>query len=150
MFFAAVHESGNGPNSDVRAFAGVGIRPKCAHRASRQELYKEFIEEASKCHVDALQHDKPDISALAGIYARINRMRVQSSPKVVESAERVGRKVVDAYLAPDKSFPELREMLNSGALNLLSEFSDACRADSIHFVPSNSEGPRVPTAVRIV
>jgi hypothetical protein len=98
-------------------------------RARRQELYKEFIEEASKCYVDALQHDKPDISALVGIYARIDRMRVQSSPKVVESAERVGRKIVDAYLSPNKGFLELREMLDSGAINLLGEFSDACRAE---------------------
>ena len=79
--------------------------------------------------VDALQHDKPDVSALVGIFAKIDRMRVQSSPKVVESAERVGRKIVDAYLAPDKSFLELREMVNSGAIALLSEFSDACREE---------------------
>jgi hypothetical protein len=98
-------------------------------RARRQELYKEFIEEAAKCYVDALQHGEPDISALVGIYAKIDRMRVQSSPKVVESAERVGRKVVDTYLAPDKSFLELREMLDSGALSLLGEFSDACRIE---------------------
>ena len=98
-------------------------------RARRQELYREFIEEAAKCYVDALQHDKPDISALVGIYAKIDRMRVQSSPKVVESAERVGRKIVDAYLAPDKSFLELREMLNTGAIHLLGEFSDACRVE---------------------
>jgi hypothetical protein len=56
-------------------------------------------------------------------------MRVQSSPEVVASAERVGRKIVDTYLAPDKSFLELREMLNSGALGLLREFSEACRAE---------------------
>jgi hypothetical protein len=24
----------------------------------RQELYREFIERASRCHIDALQHDK--------------------------------------------------------------------------------------------
>jgi hypothetical protein len=98
-------------------------------RARRQELYKDFIEEAAKCYVDALQHDKPDISALVGIYAKIDRMRVQSSSKVVESAERVGRQIVDTYLAPDKSFLELREMLNSGEINLLREFGDACRAE---------------------
>jgi hypothetical protein len=98
-------------------------------RGRRQELYKEFIEEAAKSYVDALQHDKPDTTALVGIYAKIDRMRVQSSPKVVESAERVGRRIVDAYLAPDKSFLELREMLNSGAIDLLSEFSNACRVE---------------------
>jgi hypothetical protein len=98
-------------------------------RIRRQELYKEFIEDASRAYADALQHDKPDIATLVGIYAKMSRMRVQSSPAVVESAERVGRKIIDAYLAPDKDFLELREMVNSGAIDLLSEFSDACRAE---------------------
>jgi hypothetical protein len=98
-------------------------------RGRRQELYREFIEQSAKSYGDALQHDTPDISALVGIFAKIDRMRVQSSPKVVESAERVGRRIVDAYLAPDKSFAELREMVNSGAISLLSEFSDACREE---------------------
>jgi len=30
----------------------------------RQELYKDFIQDTSKTYADALQHDKPDISAL--------------------------------------------------------------------------------------
>jgi hypothetical protein len=98
-------------------------------RIRRQDLYKEFIEQASKAYVDALQHDRPDISALVEIYAKISRMRVLSTSKVVESADRIGRKIVDAYLAPDKSFLELREMLNSGTIDLLREFSDACRAE---------------------
>jgi hypothetical protein len=42
----------------------------------RQELYKEFIEEASKCYIDALQHDNADIPALVGTYANMGRMRV--------------------------------------------------------------------------
>jgi hypothetical protein len=98
-------------------------------RIRRQDLYKEFIEQASKAYVDALQHDRPDISALVEIYAKISRMRVLSTSKVVESADRIGRKIVDAYLAPDKSFLELREMLNSGTIDLLGEFSNACRAE---------------------
>jgi hypothetical protein len=53
----------------------------------RADLYKEFIEEASKTYGDALQHDKTDVSALVGIYTRISRMRVLSSPKVVEAAD---------------------------------------------------------------
>jgi hypothetical protein len=56
-------------------------------------------------------------------------MRVLSTPKVIESADRIGRKIVDAYLAPDKSFLELREMLNTGTIDLLGEFSNACRAE---------------------
>ncbi|MBV8487485.1 MAG: hypothetical protein JO161_04340 [Planctomycetaceae bacterium] len=64
----------------------------------RQELYKESIQDASKTYADGLQNGTPDISALVEIYTKISRMRVLSSPKVVESAEQVGRAIVDAYL----------------------------------------------------
>ena len=95
----------------------------------RQELYKEFIEAASKCYVDALQHDKADIPALVELYVRVARMRILSSPNVVESAELVARRIVDTYLAPNKTFLELREMVNSGTIDLLRDFSEICRAE---------------------
>jgi hypothetical protein len=95
----------------------------------RQELYKEFIEEATKSYTDALQHDKADIPSLVGLYAKMARMRVLSSPKVVESAEQIGRKILDTYLQPDKGFIELREMVNSGSIDLLGDFGAACRAE---------------------
>src|SRR3974377_14762 len=85
----------------------------------RQELYKEFIEDASKTYGDALQHDKTDVSALVGIYTRISRMRVLSSLKVVESAEQVAKAIVDAYLAPNVTFPELRDLMEKGQLDPL-------------------------------
>jgi hypothetical protein len=47
----------------------------------------------------------------------------------VESAERVGRRIVDAYLAPDKTFVELRDMLDTGSIDILGEFSEACRVE---------------------
>jgi hypothetical protein len=46
----------------------------------RQELYKEFIETATQCYADALQHEKPDMAALVNLYGKIGRMRVLSSP----------------------------------------------------------------------
>ena len=95
----------------------------------RQELYKEFIESASKCYVDALQHDEADIPALVELYVSVGRMRILSSPKVVESAELVARRIVDTYLAPNKTFLELREMVNSGTIDLLRDFSETCRAE---------------------
>ena len=33
----------------------------------REQLYKEFIEAATQCYADALQHEKPDIPALVGL-----------------------------------------------------------------------------------
>jgi hypothetical protein len=95
----------------------------------RQDLYNEFIEAASKCYVHALQHGEADIPALVELYAKLGRMRVLSSPKVLESAEQIERTIVNTYLAPDKTFLELREMINSGSVDLLRDFSAACRVE---------------------
>src|SRR5712671_5548950 len=104
-------------------------------KRQRQKLYREFIEAASKCYIDALQRDKADIPALVELYVRVGRMRILSLPKVVESAEYVARKIIDTYLEPNKTFLELREMANSGSIDLLRNFSETCRAE---FVASHS------------
>jgi hypothetical protein len=56
-------------------------------------------------------------------------MRILSSPTVVESAELVARTIIDTYLAPNKTFLELREMANSRSIDLLCDFSETCRAE---------------------
>jgi hypothetical protein len=48
-------------------------------RSHREDLYKEFIEEAAKCYIDALLHEKPDIPSVVVLYAKMSRMRVLSS-----------------------------------------------------------------------
>ena len=95
-------------------------------KSRRQILYRDFIEEASKCYIDALQHDKADIPGLVGVYAKLSAMRALSSKPVVHCAEVVARKIMDTYLEPDKSFVELREMAIDGTIDLLRGFSDAC------------------------
>jgi hypothetical protein len=96
---------------------------------SRQELYKEFIEAAAKCYADALQHEQPGIPAWVELYAKIGRMRLLSSPKVVAMAEQVGQKIIDTYLEPNKTFLELRDMIDTQAIDILNDFSDACREE---------------------
>ena len=97
------------------------------HEKTRgQILYRDFIEEASKCYIDALQHAEADIPGLVGLYAKPSRMRVLSSKPVVHRAKDVARKILDTYLEPDKSFVELREMAIDATINLLRGFSDAC------------------------
>ena len=98
-------------------------------RNRRQILYRDFIEEASKCYIDALQHHDADadIPGLVGLYAKLGRMRVLSSKPVVRSAEHIAKRIMDTYLEPDKSFVELRDMARTGAIDLLGEFSEACR-----------------------
>ena len=99
----------------------------------RQTLYREFIEEASKCYIDALQNDKADIPGLVGLYAKLGRMRVLSSDVVVKSADEIAKRILDVYLEPDKSFVELRDMAKNGTIDLLYQFSMACREEFERF-----------------
>ena len=107
------------------------------YQLRRQELYKEFIEQASKLYIHALQNDKPDVSGLVALYAEISRMRVLSSARVIDSADQIVKKIVNAYLEPNKTVPELRQMADSGLIDPLRNFSEACRreAESLNFGP---------------
>ena len=95
-------------------------------KTRRQILYRDFIEEASKSYIDALQHAEADIPGLVGLYAKLSRIRALSSKRVVYRAEEVARTILDTYLEPDRSFVELREMAIDGTIDLLQGFGDAC------------------------
>jgi hypothetical protein len=56
-------------------------------------------------------------------------MRVLSRSDVVESAEAVVRAIVETYFAANKTFPELRELMDSHAIDPLRAFSELCRAE---------------------
>jgi len=96
-------------------------------KSGRGEVYKQFIEEASKAYVDSLMHDKLEFSGLVGLYALISRMRIQSSMKVTESADSIVRLIIDTYFQPNKSLTELQAMVHDGGLDPLKDFSDVCR-----------------------
>ena len=98
-------------------------------KTRRQKLYKQFIDEAAKLYADALVHNEAEISALVSVYALISQMRVVSNTAVVEKAEAVVRTVVETYFAPNKTFPELRNLIESHALDPLRDFSEECRAE---------------------
>jgi hypothetical protein len=102
---------------------------RSASRARREELYKDFIEEASRRYADAYVHETSDVSNLVTLYALVSRMRVLSSPAVVASADHVVRMIIETYLAPNKTFRDVAEIVDKDSLNPLREFSDACRQD---------------------
>ena len=95
----------------------------------RQGIYKEFINDAAKLYVDALQSDKADVSALMALYAQVSKMRVLSSASVIDRADEMLKKITNTYLEPNKALPELSEMANSGLIDPLRNFSEACRAN---------------------
>lgn len=97
-------------------------------RSHREDLYKEFIEEAAKCYVDALLHEKPDIPLLVVLYAKMSRMRVISSPSVIESAEHLISQIINTYSEPAKTFTEI-QAIRHGSLDIIRNFSESCRAE---------------------
>jgi len=100
---------------------------RAVNRSRREELYKNFIEEASRLYADAFAHDKVEISNLVNLYALVSRMRVQSSPMVVEHADKVVRAIIETYLAPNRTFRDVIEVLDNQAMDPLRDFSNAVR-----------------------
>jgi hypothetical protein len=98
-------------------------------RLRRQDLYKEFIQEASKCYVEALQQEKPDISSPVVLYEKMSRMRVISSPEVLSAAENAFRKIIATLSQPAiiLTSVNLAEIIESGTADVLQDFGEACR-----------------------
>jgi hypothetical protein len=109
--------------------AQARAQEKAEDRTTREALYRDFIVEASRLFGDALVNDKPELSKLVGLYAMVSRMRVRSSPRIVENAEKVARIIADTYFAPNKSLHELHDMLDSERMDPLRGFSEACREE---------------------
>jgi|SRR5215831_7328100 len=96
---------------------------------TRRDLYRSFIEEASKWYADAYEHDEAKVSNLVDLYALVSRMRIVSSPQIVEAADHVVRTIIETYKAPNKTIREVEELLENEALNPLRAFSHACREE---------------------
>ena len=97
----------------------------------RQELYRMFIEEASKLYAEALSTDKAELSNMINLYAMANRMRVISTPPVADSADNVVHMIVESYFGPNLTLQDFRDPANRHRLDPLRHFSEACHQESV-------------------
>jgi hypothetical protein len=95
----------------------------------REALFGRFVDEAAKLYADALQNKREDASALMVIYGLTNRIRLTSSPRVVERADTVARIIMDTYLAPNLTLEEVRSTWIDQQVDPLRDFSEACREE---------------------
>lgn len=98
----------------------------------REELYRTFIEEASRLYARALESDKADIADMVALYAMASRMRVLSSSAVSEAADGVVRLIIDTYFEPNMTLGDIRKVLASGHIDPLRTFSEACRQELVN------------------
>src|SRR4051794_27480704 len=103
---------------------------RLAHEVSRREaLYESFIEEASRLYADAYEHSAGEISKMVNLYALVSKMRLLAAPKTIESADAVVRTIIETYLAPNKTFGSVLEILDKKEMNPLRAFADASREE---------------------
>ena len=98
-------------------------------RSRRRELYKAFIDNASRIYGHSLIHDKLELAGLIDLHALVSRMRVLSSAAVIASAVEVVRIITDTYSQPNRSPREIKTMIQNGQVDLLQGFSEACREE---------------------
>jgi hypothetical protein len=102
-------------------------------KSRRQDLYKVFIEDASRLYGEALMTDKAEISNLVGLYAMVSRMRILSASPVADAADDVVRLIIQTYFEPNKTLYDVREITKSGHIDPLRTFSEVCRDDLRRF-----------------
>ncbi len=100
-----------------------------AEQAKRLELFHDFVLEASRLYGDALSHEKDDVSDLVQLYALVAKMRLWASRPVVIGAERAMNVIIETYLQPNRTLRDIRSLAQSGEMNFLLDFGEACRAD---------------------
>src|ERR1700750_3048743 len=136
MFYIPAIASFSGSASGTLASIVTGWgtqrrKPRARHslRATtqREELYKSFIEEASRLYADALVSDKSEVSKLVDLYALIARMKILSSDAVIQAAERAAQLIIETYLSPNRTFVDLPVLINE--MDPLRDFSEACRRE---------------------
>ena len=109
------------------------IQQMTRDRVQREKLFSKFIDEASALYADALTHQETDLSNLSKLYSMIARLRLLSSKSIVEHAEKVAHMIIDTYLAPNKTFRDLPELRENGAVDPLKDFGEACREELRRF-----------------
>jgi hypothetical protein len=109
-----------------------------AHEVARREdLYREFIDQASAVYIDALQHQNVDISKLVTLYALVSRMRVLSRPAIVDHADTVIHTIIATYFQPNVPFERIWEDIKTTKfVDPMRDFSDACREELRRLVPT--------------
>ena len=68
----------------------------------RQQLYEEFMEEASKVYSDALVHELGDLSKLVRLYALMSKLRLFAPAHILAHADEIAAKLIAAGRAPDE------------------------------------------------
>jgi len=94
----------------------------------REQLYSDFISETARALAHAKQHKFQDPGNLVPSYALLSRIRLSSSNRVVESAERVIDIILNTYSEPNLT-PEEFHAWAGEQNDPLRQFGNICRRE---------------------
>jgi hypothetical protein len=119
-------------NVGYRHVAGTTVQVQAGYRAHqislREDLFWDFIVAASKAYSQALMSNRPELQDLVGMYSLVNTMQVLCFPRTIACAEQIVNATVETYFQPNKTFDDIRAMIQTGTgINPLSEFAEAAR-----------------------
>jgi hypothetical protein len=73
---------------------------------------------------------EPHIPEIIALYAMVSRMRAFSLPLTVAYAEKVMLATIETYALPNKSIPELSELMKDGTgVDPLKDFAESVRVE---------------------
>jgi hypothetical protein len=96
-------------------------------RSHRENLYGDFIEEASRIFSDALSHKLDDVSKLVKLYATLSKLRLFAPADVLLAANDVMEQLIQTYEMPVADFRILIRAESMRNLDVLRVFSEVCR-----------------------
>jgi hypothetical protein len=97
--------------------------------AHREELYSQFIKEATNLYIDSLGKTLENPVSLIGMYSLVGRIRLISSDTVLVAAEKVADSIVDSYRRPPVTFEDVYKGVRESHVDPLKEFTEACREE---------------------
>ena len=95
----------------------------------RENLYGEFIEEASKRFTEALTHKLDDPSVFVHLYSLVSKLKLFAPDDVILQADEVMRRIIHIYAGPSQDLSLLEKQVEQPDFDILRRFSEACRRD---------------------
>jgi len=97
--------------------------------AHREELYSQFVNEATNLYIDSLRKTLENAAALIGLYSLVGRIRLIAGDRVLLAAERIAEAIVDSYRRPPRTFEDEYKLVRERQVDPLKEFTQACREE---------------------
>lgn len=95
----------------------------------REQLYSDFIKEASELYVTSLTRNLEDFGRLIHLYELVSRIRLIASGPVVKAAEEFVKQILMHFAEKNLTIEQLQNIALTSKVHPLQHFSEVCRVE---------------------